>query len=150
MRRESTKAFVDLIIYGTCFVGVDIETGEPNFIPVRQFYKESDVHAEMEMPKYKCHKEVWALKIKQLTMAENAVMSDESYVLLTPEDDRYTPFYVSKEYFLKHHPTPGDYYVVYEDGYKSCSPAKVFEDGYTLTLQNPTNKSKRHEVTDCC
>jgi len=27
---------------------------------------------------------------------------------------------------------PGDYYVVYEDGYKSISPAKAFEEGYTL------------------
>jgi hypothetical protein len=29
-------------------------------------------------------------------------------------------------------PKAGDYYVVYEDGYTSLSPAKAFEDGYTL------------------
>jgi hypothetical protein len=28
-------------------------------------------------------------------------------------------------------PLPGDYLVIYEDGYRSISPAKAFEDGYT-------------------
>ena len=31
----------------------------------------------------------------------------------------------------KHNPEAGGYYVVYEDGYKSFSPAKAFEEGYT-------------------
>ena len=28
-------------------------------------------------------------------------------------------------------PKPGDYFVVYDDGYESYSPAKAFEEGYT-------------------
>jgi hypothetical protein len=28
-------------------------------------------------------------------------------------------------------PQPGGYFVVYKDGYKSFSPAKAFEEGYT-------------------
>ena len=32
----------------------------------------------------------------------------------------------------KHKPHAGGYYVVYDDGYKSFSPAKAFEEGYRL------------------
>ena len=37
-----------------------------------------------------------------------------------------------EEWLDKHNPEVGGYYVVYEDGYKSFSPAKAFEEGYTL------------------
>ena len=30
----------------------------------------------------------------------------------------------------RHKPKAGGYYVVYDDGYKSYSPAKAFEEGY--------------------
>jgi hypothetical protein len=39
---------------------------------------------------------------------------------------------VSLEYLDKHSPQAGGYYVVYEDGYRSYSPAAAFEAGYTL------------------
>lgn len=84
--------------------------------------------ASAEMPKYKCHKEVWALKIKEIEQHEIDV---ESYII-TPEDVGYAPFVVGSEYVLKHKPEVGGYYVVYKDGYKSFSPAEAFEDGYTL------------------
>lgn len=38
---------------------------------------------------------------------------------------------MSPEYVAKHKPEVGGYYVVYEDGYKSFSPAGAFESGYT-------------------
>lgn len=76
-----------------------------------------------EMPKYKCHKEVWALKIKSIVI-------DGEMAMITPEEDRYSPFEVDFEYMQKHKPHVGGYYVVYEDGYKSFSPAKQFETGY--------------------
>lgn len=76
--------------------------------------------AQREMPKYKSHKEVWALKIKSI---ENGV--------ITPEDEGYGPFDPSEEYFNKHDPKAGGYYVVYEGGYKSWSPAEAFEGGYS-------------------
>lgn len=72
-----------------------------------------------EMPCYKCHKEVHALKII-------AVMGDA----IIPEQG-FTPFKVSREYLEKHKPEAGGYYVVYADGYKSFSPAEAFESGYT-------------------
>ncbi len=51
--------------------------------------------------------------------------------IITPEDAGYAPFAVSEEYIDKHNPQPGGYFVVYDDGYQSFSPAKAFEEGYT-------------------
>lgn len=79
-----------------------------------------------EMPRYKCHKEVWALQIKLIGVNE----ADGSG-LITPEEAGYAAFKVSKEYMDKHKPQPGGYYVVYKGGYKSFSPAEALEDGYS-------------------
>lgn len=86
------------------------------------------------LPRYKCHKEVWALKIKDITRVPsgNATVTHT----LVPEDARYAPFEVSLEYIGKHAPQPGGYYVVYADGYHSYSPARAFEEGYSL-LETP-------------
>lgn len=81
-----------------------------------------------EMPRYKCHKEVHALKIKAVEPRPFATMSG---AIITPEDDGFGPFEVSEDYFLKHEPRPGGYYVRYADGYESFSPADAFESGYT-------------------
>lgn len=83
--------------------------------------------AMIELPRYKCHKEVWALKIKAIDgLNQDPIVR----VIITPEEDGYAPFEVDKEYVLKHRLQVGGYYVVYKDGYKSFSPASVFEDGY--------------------
>ena len=89
-----------------------------------------------EMPKYQCHKKVWALKIKAIAEKPNpdetGRSASASYgAVITPEDDGFAPFEVSAEYMTKHRPQVGGYYVVYEDGYKSFSPADAFESGYT-------------------
>lgn len=88
-----------------------------------------------EMPRYKCHKVVWAFKIGKLEPVAfgTAEEADGGYVL-TPEDEGYGPFRVDREYMQKHQPQVGGYYVVYadSDGYKSFSPAAAFEAGYTL------------------
>ena len=79
-----------------------------------------------EMPKYKCHKEVWALKIENIKQIDS-----DGNAVITPTDKGFAPFVVRCEYMAKHKPEVGGYYVVYEDGYKSFSPAGVFESGYT-------------------
>lgn len=79
-----------------------------------------------EMPKYKCYKEVHALRIAAIETADDSGTS-----IITPEDDGFAKFTVPKEYVDKHTPQPGGYYVVYADGYKSFSPAEAFESGYT-------------------
>jgi hypothetical protein len=83
--------------------------------------------AAVEMPRYKCHKEVWALKLDGV-----APVNQDGSTWLYPADKTYASFMVSAEFVAKHKPTVGGYYVVYKDGYTSFSPADAFEDGYTL------------------
>lgn len=78
---------------------------------------------QREMPRYKCHKEVHALKIK-------AIVPDPAGYRIEPEEDGYAPLLVDATFVRKHNPHIGGYYVVYEDGYRSFSPAKAFEEGY--------------------
>lgn len=88
--------------------------------------------AEIQMPRYRCHKEVWALKIKKVERSNVMGNESEGGALLRFEDPRYVPIWVEYDYVHKHSPQPGGYYVVYSDGYKSFSPADAFEGGYTL------------------
>jgi len=83
-----------------------------------------------EMPKYVCHKEVWALKIKSISEDQVGDNKDR-FALLDFAEAGYAPKPVSTEWYFKHKPEAGGYYVVYADGYASYSPAKAFEDGYT-------------------
>ncbi|MEE8489963.1 MAG: hypothetical protein V3S43_06470 [Acidimicrobiia bacterium] len=78
----------------------------------------------MEMPRYKCHKEVRALKIDKI------IIEGGGGALITPLDEGFAPFRVGKDYVERHRPIAGGYYVVYKDGYKSFSPAEPFEEGY--------------------
>lgn len=82
--------------------------------------------ATMQMPRYKCHKEVQALKIKEVTILESG------HVQLEFDDRRYPSIIEPPDFDSKHHPIPGGYLVFYKDGYRSFSPADAFEDGYTL------------------
>lgn len=79
-----------------------------------------------EMPRYRCHKEVWALKIAGI---ENLA---DGGARITPAEEGYASFEVDAAYMAKHQPQVGGYYVVYPpDGYCSWSPAAAFESGYT-------------------
>lgn len=73
-----------------------------------------------EMPKYECHKVVHALKILGISL--NGELGFEF-----PFDS----ILMDREWLDKHNPEVGGYYVVYQDGYKSFSPAEAFESGYT-------------------
>lgn len=79
-----------------------------------------------ELPQYKSHKIVHALKIHNIDLD-----SETGAAVITPAEDGYGPFGVDAEYMEKHKPRIGGYYVVYDDGYKSWSPADAFEKGYT-------------------
>ena len=86
----------------------------------------------VEMPKYRSHKEVWALKIKSIVRdGEGENRESDGSAIITPEEEGYTPFRVEGDYLHKHKPQVGGYYVVYKDGYKSFSPAEAFEEGNT-------------------
>lgn len=79
-----------------------------------------------ELPKYKCHKTVHALRIKDIVWD-----ADNRPTHLSFHDEGYAPRPVTMAWVTKHDPKPGGYLVVYDDGYESFSPAKAFEDGYT-------------------
>lgn len=81
---------------------------------------------QREMPKYNCHKQVWALKIKSV-----GIRADGSGII-TPDEDGYASFAVNARFMDTHQPESGGYFVVYKDGYESYSPAVAFEEGYSL------------------
>jgi hypothetical protein len=89
-----------------------------------------------EMPRYRGHKEVWALKIERIeydnTKAKAEGRETDGSALLVFVDQGYAPIRVEVSYLKKHDPHFGGYYVVYKDGYRSFSPAEAFEDDYTL------------------
>lgn len=93
----------------------------------------TDDAPQREMPRYKSHKEVWALKIRTIEtlLTADADGHKSGSALITPAEEGYAPFRVSAIYVKKHDPKPGGYYVVYGDGYASWSPADAFEAGHT-------------------
>lgn len=94
-----------------------------------------DGQATSPLPKYKSHKEVWALKIKSIQLDSELARKEnretDGGASITPEE-RFLPIKVNHEYMRKHNPQVGGYYVRYKDGYESFSPAEAFEEGYTL------------------
>ena len=79
-----------------------------------------------EMPKFQSIKQAWALQIKELI-----ILPDGSANFL-PKEDGYGQIALSKEYIAKHDPKVGGYYVAYEEGSISFSPAEAFEKGNAL------------------
>lgn len=86
---------------------------------------EQENFEQRHLPKYRCHKEVRAARIDR--MAHNTVGSNIILGLSCGATRT-----VSHDWFKKHAPAHGGYFVEYEDGYTSYSPAGAFESGYTL------------------
>ncbi|KKK95449.1 hypothetical protein LCGC14_2672700 [marine sediment metagenome] len=90
---------------------------------------------DREMPKYRCHKEVHALKIRDIILDSDEAKEEgretDGSAMIVPESG-FAVFKVDDDYMRKHKPQVGGYYVVYQGGYKSWSPAEAFESGYTL------------------
>lgn len=79
-----------------------------------------DTAPAAEMPRYVSHKKVWALEIDTVNGHR-----------LTFRDKGYAPILCDGAMFSRYTPVAGDYYVQYDDGYKSFSPRKAFLEGYT-------------------
>ncbi|MGH8446875.1 MAG: hypothetical protein ACREVL_16505 [Solimonas sp.] len=80
-----------------------------------------------QLPLYQCHKRVRAAKITSIEPDNYG----ERYAVLLTHDGGLIGAYVKPEWIEKHKPEVGGYFVEYDDGYASYSPAKAFEDGYT-------------------
>lgn len=94
------------------------------------FVNMTELSQAKELPEYECHKHVRALKIIHVHKHHN-VEQDLYEYKLEPEDDSYRMVRVDQAFYDRHRPEPGGYFVLYEDGYTSFSPAKAFEAGYT-------------------
>ena len=92
--------------------------------------------ADAQMPRYRCHKEVSALKIAKIWLDRDTAAKEgretTGGATIEPAEKGYAQFEVDADYVHRHKPEAGGYYVVYADGYKSWSPASAFEEGYTL------------------
>lgn len=85
----------------------------------------------MDLPRYKSHKTVWALKIASVVDCGTDTTTDETPIVeIHFESTGYAPMKIN----LRSKPTSsaGWYFVQYEDGYTSFSPAPQFEAGHTL------------------
>ena len=78
-----------------------------------------------QMPRYKCHKEVSALKIAAIEM-----LQDRS-AKIAPKDKGFATLTTKPGFPFKGNENDLGYFVVYSDGYQSWSPTKAFEEGYT-------------------
>lgn len=73
------------------------------------------------MKSYRSNKTVKAVKIEGVSDNMAALIVDGGKTLT-----------VGDSWLRRHSPAAGGYYVRYEDGYSSYSPAKAFEEGYTV------------------
>lgn len=76
------------------------------------------------LQQWKCHKVVQAGKISLMAADQ------EKGVLMIHAQPSNMPFSVPLDFLQRHSPEIGGYFVVYEDGYLSYSPADAFELGY--------------------
>lgn len=82
----------------------------------------------MELPRYISCKQVWALKIADITQAPQLQTNPPGGSwLLHFEDFRYAPREVTHDWLVKRGAKVGGYFILYEDGYTSWSPAEAFE-----------------------
>lgn len=75
------------------------------------------------MPRWKCHKEVYASKIIEIVKDHEGPkwLLECGLVVAVPQDVKLG----------KATTAIGGYYVLYDDGYESWSPYEAFQQGYT-------------------
>ena len=90
-----------------------------------------------EMPQYRCHKVVRAAKITGLSTDDSiwATKTPNEVVEITLGEIQGV-WVTTAQWCREHKAQIGGYLVQYEDGYRSYSPAKAFEEGYTK-LEGP-------------
>lgn len=83
-----------------------------------------------ELAQWRSHKIVRAGKLMPVQILAD---EGEGTSILSVEDvnGAMCKVIVPDNFFARGTPAPGDYIVIYDDGYKSWSPAKAFEEGYT-------------------
>lgn len=88
-----------------------------------------------ELPRYRCTKEVGALKINKIvfdaTLAQREGRGTDGSATLYPEEKGYAPFAVTREWLERHQPKAGGYWVLSADAtVNSFSDSISFEASY--------------------
>jgi len=86
------------------------------------------IHATAHLQEFKSHKRVHAARIRDIEYLDSATV-----LIFADGCGRIS---VGASYLNKHEPEAGGYYVEYEDGYQSYSPADAFELGYAPTKKD--------------
>lgn len=116
----------------------------------------------MNLPRYRCHKVVQAVKIAQIYPDQRPTFKGRTCrgcfalnsacgncercdwetshpgrpgATIVPEGPGVPSLRVEAAYLEKHKPVVGGYFVVYDDGYQSFSPAFAFEAGYERIIE---------------
>jgi len=79
-----------------------------------------------QLPRYRCHKIVEAAQITAITAVDLGTA-----LFLADQTTTASVYLVNDQWMAKHEPKVGGYFVRYDDGYESFSPADAFESGYT-------------------
>ena len=82
------------------------------------------VEKQKALPRWRSHKVVEGFKIAKILrmfLNRSKLVSEDGQSWVSVDD----------RYLAKHSPLCGGYFVRYEDGYESFSPAAAFEGGYT-------------------
>lgn len=93
------------------------------------------VTGQPDLPYWRCHKVVRAAKIEKIEPCPYLGVGWHDLFLDTPGGTLVRT--VQPTYIDRHKPKVGGYYVLYEDGYESFSPAEPFQNGYTR-IEEPT------------
>lgn len=88
-----------------------------------------------QLADWKCHKIVKAGKIT--AMPQTREIQGQWHVMVEDVNGAPTTIEMPPDAFNRGTPARGDYIVIYDDGYKSWSPAKAFEDGYERLSEGP-------------
>jgi len=94
----------------------------------------------VELPRYQCHKQIRAAKIAEVTLHDPTGSNppvEFAGGFLHFEDKRIPCVAFDANFWNKHHPEKGGYFVIYTNGYISYSPAQAFEEGYTIIPSGP-------------
>jgi hypothetical protein len=91
------------------------------------------------MDNYLCHKRVKAARITDVQTGPVAPQFGSHGVTRLVYGDASIDGEEATKMCLRGTPNVGDYLVEYEDGYRSVSPKKAFEEGYSLLERQESN-----------
>ena len=89
--------------------------------------EQAEQQTKVELPLYQSHKRVRAAKITEIESHESDGRGSHTMIFGEIDGSKF----LSDEWKDRFKPEVGGYYVVYDDGYSSFSPAKAFEEGYS-------------------